>query len=194
EEAAPEIKREMDVSRDEIRIMTVHAAKGLEAPVVFLVDPGSAPVSNSHIPHLVPFIMKDLPVKGFLWRQGKDLSNPVLRGFEAQVRDKAEEEYRRLLYVGMTRAEDRLIVCGYHGARPAPVTWHTLVRDAFAGEPGVEQLDGGILGAPVLRFHVTPLQTVFPLEGEAPPEAAVPPLPPELTSALPAPPALPRPL
>ena len=47
----------------------------------------------------------------------------------------AEEEYRRLLYVGMTRAEDRLIVCGYFGKRTPPnTTWHAIVSRALTGE------------------------------------------------------------
>ncbi|WP_309086145.1 double-strand break repair helicase AddA [Chelativorans sp.] len=195
EGAAPEIKREMDQSRDEIRIMTVHAAKGLEAPVVFLVDPGSAPVSNNHMPCLMPFRMKDSPVKGFLWRQGKDLANSVARRFEAEVREKAAEEYRRLLYVGMTRAEDRLIVCGYHGVRgPAPSTWHTLVRNAFLQQPGTVELADPEICAPVLRFQVTPPSAKLPAES-APAEIASFPLPPELLQPLPPPPpTLPRPL
>ncbi|WP_163272209.1 double-strand break repair helicase AddA [Chelativorans alearense] len=195
EGAAPEIKREMDQSRDEIRIMTVHAAKGLEAPVVFLVDPGSAPVSNSHLPILMPFPMREArPVTGYLWRQGKDLSNSLARRFEADAREKAEDEYRRLLYVGMTRAEDRLIVCGYHGARPAPSTWQTLVRDAFAGQAETEERDDPKDCAPVLRFRVTPLSEAGPAEAVAAPETTVEPLPPEMRQPLPPPPSLPRPL
>ena len=55
ESAAPEIKREMDQGRAEVRIMTAHAAKGLEAPVVFLVDNGARPFSEQHLPRLLPF-------------------------------------------------------------------------------------------------------------------------------------------
>ncbi|WP_274423498.1 double-strand break repair helicase AddA [Chelativorans sp. YIM 93263] len=196
EGAAPEIKREMDQSRDEIRIMTVHAAKGLEAPVVFLVDPGSAPVSNSHMPNLMPFPMKGEgpPLTGYLWRQGRDLANSVARQFETDFRGKGEEEYRRLLYVGMTRAEDRLIVSGYHGVRgPAPLSWHTLVSEAFSDQAGTEMIEEPALKAPVLRFRVTPVsETAIEETGEM--ESETFDLPTELREPLPPPPALPRPL
>lgn len=197
EGAAPDIKREMDQSRDEIRIMTVHAAKGLEAPVVFLVDPGSAAVSNSHIPKLLPFPLKSFPGRtGYLWRKGKDLANSVMRGFEDEVKRKAEEEYRRLLYVGMTRAEDRLIVCGYYQARPSPQTWHSMVQAAFSGVEGAEERNEPEACAPVLRFRITPLvETVSEMPGEdAGTGEPVLPLPAELLQPLPPAPVFPRPL
>ncbi len=59
----------MDQGRAEVRIMTVHAAKGLEAPVVFLVDNGSRPFSEQHLPRLLPFDRD----AGKLW-QGQRLS------------------------------------------------------------------------------------------------------------------------
>jgi ATP-dependent helicase/nuclease subunit A len=51
---APEIKRELDETRDEVRVMTVHGAKGLEAPIVFLVDPGSPATTRSSSPSTSP--------------------------------------------------------------------------------------------------------------------------------------------
>ena len=51
--------------------------------------------------------------KGYLWRAAGDIANGNSRAAAARIKEAAEEEYRRLLYVGMTRAEDRLIVCGY---------------------------------------------------------------------------------
>ena len=134
----PEVKREMDQTRGEVRIMTAHAAKGLEAPVVFLVDGGAAPFSASHLPRLIPFDAprKGWRGKGFLWRAAAGSANSFSAGLEAEAKRKAEQEYRRLLYVAMTRAEDRLVVCGYHGARGRKDgTWHAMVEAALAGSP-----------------------------------------------------------
>ncbi|MDN2566220.1 double-strand break repair helicase AddA, partial [Aquibium sp. A9E412] len=174
ETAAPEIKREMDQTRDEVRIMTVHAAKGLEAPVVFLVDPGSAPMSDSHLPRLIPFTPQGggWPGDGVLWRAGKDVANTASRALEAEARAKGEEEYRRLLYVGMTRAEDRLIVCGYSGTRgPAAGCWHAIVTGALEGSEAVERRDAPEACRPVLRYRVTPQVAAAGPAEAAPPQA-----------------------
>ena len=139
ESAAPEVKREMDQGRGEVRIMTAHAAKGLEAPVVFLVDNGSRPFSEQHLPRLLPFASERglWQGTGYLWRASAIVANDNSRAAAARIREAAEEEYRRLLYVGMTRAEDRLIVCGYHGQQqPDAGTWHALVSAALVGAPG----------------------------------------------------------
>ncbi|MEC9243735.1 MAG: double-strand break repair helicase AddA [Pseudomonadota bacterium] len=194
---APEIKREMDQTRDELRIMTVHAAKGLEAPVVFLVDPGSAPFVSQHLPKLMPFAPRGegWQGKGFLWRAGKDVSNTVAATFEADAKIKAEEEYRRLLYVGMTRAEDRLIVCGYHGQRePQELTWLNVVRTALSGADRVEERANPAICAPVYRYRVSDAPAVKPDMEEAvqaTPETA---LPEALLTPPPMPVDLPRPL
>lgn len=131
ENASPDVKREVDQTRNEVRIMTVHAAKGLEAAVVFLVDGASAPSSEHHMPRLLPVTSakNEWSGPGFLWRPSTEMANSVTRSAIRRLRDAAEDEYRRLLYVGMTRAEERLIVCGYRGQRKAPDgIWHTLVE------------------------------------------------------------------
>ncbi|MFV0082871.1 3'-5' exonuclease, partial [Staphylococcus aureus] len=88
-------------------IMTVHAAKGLEAPVVFLVDGGGKAFNNQHVPGL-RMIRNDTPdaVPLPVWRPPGAASNSLIDADTAQLKTAAEEEYRRLLYVGMTRAAD----------------------------------------------------------------------------------------
>ncbi|MGP2491287.1 double-strand break repair helicase AddA [Mesorhizobium sp. PUT5] len=197
ENAGPEIKREMDQTRDEVRIMTVHAAKGLEAPVVFLVDSGAAPFSDQHLPRLMPFVASGAHWRGngYLWRAGSEVANGFSQQVAARARELADDEYRRLLYVGMTRAEDRLIVCGYHGKRaPAQTTWHSLVSRALVGGPETVETAHAVTREPVHRFRVLDLP---PLAREAKPDEAQPdfgPMPQSLFLPLQEVEDLPRPL
>jgi len=127
---APEIKREQDSGRNEVRIMTVHASKGLEAPIVFLVDSGSKAFISSHVPRFrfLKINSKDVPA----WVPLKSLSNALTVQDDTRLKEAAEEEYRRLLYVGMTRAADRLVICGYRGKRENDESWQALVRQALS--------------------------------------------------------------
>jgi ATP-dependent helicase/nuclease subunit A len=198
ESAGPEIKREMDQTRDEVRIMTVHAAKGLEAPVVFLVDSGSAPFSEQHLPRLMPFESRRglWEGSGFLWRSAAEVANGFSQEVARRAREKAEEEYRRLLYVGMTRAEDRLIVCGYYGKRvPAGTTWHAIVSGALGSAEKSEERQNPHTGEMVLRYRVTEVRQVMPESGsEKKAAASAGALPAQLLETLPEPASLPRPL
>ena len=166
--AAPEIKRELDQSRNEVRIMTVHASKGLEAAVVFLVDSGSAASAGGRTPNLLSFDMKEKDGwegKGFLFVPSKAHATQFTGNILNGLKVRAEEEYRRLLYVGMTRAEDRLIVCGYRGARFARDIWHDLVDDALAeaSEPFQHPVEGVV----AKRYRVTEPVPMVTVESDA---------------------------
>ena len=133
EGSAAEVKREMEGHAREVRIMTVHAAKGLQAPIVFLVDRGGKPFDAGKAPKL----LRD-DGGAFVWVPATaDLTHhtrPLRDADEVDTR----AEYRRLLYVGMTRAADRLIVCGYarEGAEAKTredETWHEMVSRALEG-------------------------------------------------------------
>ncbi len=135
----PEIKREFDQASGEVRVMTVHAAKGLEAPIVFVVDKCSAAFQSQHAPAIFQWGSGHLPKEhGYLWVPSSADHSSVTSPALAKEKRLAEEEYRRLLYVAMTRAEDRLIVCGYAGKPPKNgelklpnPNWHTMIGDAL---------------------------------------------------------------
>ncbi len=130
-----DIKRDTETGRDEVRVMTVHGAKGLEADVVFLVDNGTRPSMAIHD-------RRALPLHG----DGDDPDEPgplvwmrAVKRMPARVYDRvleerarAEEEYRRLLYVGLTRAKDRLYVVGISNRNSDKEQgWHALVTAAL---------------------------------------------------------------
>ncbi|MEJ8475206.1 double-strand break repair helicase AddA [Roseibium algae] len=136
--AAPtEIKRELTNSRGMVRIMTVHGSKGLEAKVVILVDPGGAPVSAIHDPAFLLRPRKDNPLlpPALVWLPNKADRTPWHGEAIDGLREGQEEEYRRLLYVALTRAEDRLVVCGWEPKRGAhEECWYNLVASVLKPE------------------------------------------------------------
>jgi ATP-dependent helicase/nuclease subunit A len=135
------VKRDMELARDEVRVMTVHGAKGLEAPVVYLADTVTPP-AGIYPPRLLPLPLGDGVPDCIAWAVAKRHDVPPLRGARDRALAAAEDEYRRLLYVAMTRAADRLIVCGAEGVRRRPPDcWYDLVFDALA-EKSIEVQNG----------------------------------------------------
>lgn len=156
ENFSPEIKREMDDAQQQVRIMTVHGAKGLEAPIVFLVDPGSAAFTAQHTPALLPINWQDehRTIGAVLWGNSSKQRSSQAGKIIENLKERAEEEYRRLLYVGMTRAADRLIVVGYAGKRGAKDTWHAMVEKGLqAHSKRVDVLDHGAIHYPAIQTN-----------------------------------------
>ncbi|MGE0213652.1 MAG: double-strand break repair helicase AddA [Parvibaculaceae bacterium] len=163
-----EIKRDTDQSAAEVRIMTVHGAKGLEAPVVILPDTCDPPSGRDDAPVLME---GEVPV----WRL-KTAHEPrrVTALREAHHR-KAHEEYNRLLYVAMTRAKDRLYVCGALAKEePDRDCWHTLVLDAL--KPRAREMRGtdGTLAGWRIEGSGIAADIAPDLPERAPPAAALP--------------------
>jgi ATP-dependent helicase/nuclease subunit A len=108
--ADTEVKRDMEISRDEVRVMTVHGAKGLEASVVIMVDTTSSPSDTQRL-RLI-HVPRGNGGTVTVWA-GKKADDPAaVKSAREAMLDDTEDEYRRLLYVAMTRAADRLIVAG----------------------------------------------------------------------------------
>ncbi|MBC7152464.1 MAG: double-strand break repair helicase AddA [Rhizobium sp.] len=197
ETEAPEVKREQDKDRDEVRIMTVHASKGLESPIVFLVDGGGKPFNHSHLAkfRLIETVsgLPPLPI----WVPNKALSNSLTDADVERRKQMAEEEYRRLLYVAMTRAADRLVICGYRGVREPGEIWHQMIADAlrhktdYCSEVQFSGPDGDWEG---LSWRLPGLEKEFETEDARTVDALDDLLPGALLRPLPASPGLPRPL
>jgi ATP-dependent helicase/nuclease subunit A len=149
-----EVTREGGEKADLVRVMTVHGAKGLESPVVIVPDVG-APRTGPRDDK--PFLAE----AGVVWSPSKGGDSAEAAALRARREADAEAERLRLLYVAMTRAEDRLVVCGAETGRrkkdqekPAadPLSWHALVEAGLraAGAEAFEAPTGeGLrLGAP----------------------------------------------
>jgi ATP-dependent helicase/nuclease subunit A len=138
------IKRDMEAAGSAVRVMTAHAAKGLEAKIVFLPDTCSAP-AGKHDPKLFTLGVGD--ELSLVWSRGKDSDPDALT--QARVAHRAAEaaEHRRLLYVAMTRAEERLYIAGFHRKTPpAEGCWHRMVEAALEGDcERLSDADGYIL-------------------------------------------------
>ncbi len=126
-----EVKRDLDQGMGEVRVLTVHGAKGLEAPIVILPDTTSVP--NQIEP--LQWVDGGLP----LWLiAGAPAMVPLAGRARFGAERRRDQEYRRLLYVAMTRAADRLYVCGWRQKIALSSTcWYELVRQGLASAAGV---------------------------------------------------------
>ena len=153
--AEPEIKREIELESNEVRVITAHSAKGLEKPIVFLVDPGGPAYGSSHHPKIA-WTDDGAP----LWIPKGEYRIALTENYFAEAERAAEEEYRRLLYVGMTRAADRLIVCGYVSERHLSAeNWHAMVKRGLQAPPADDKLNGRLEafddhGQPAWRWQI----------------------------------------
>ena len=137
EQGSSDIKRDMEQRADEVRIMTVHGAKGLEAPIVFLPDTASVPRAQG-----VTFISNSDDQKNgeILLRlpSSKDDDTDLTRTLRDERDAEDREEHFRLLYVAMTRARDELYICGAGEERENARTWYQAMRDGLLMMDGMD--------------------------------------------------------
>jgi ATP-dependent helicase/nuclease subunit A len=153
-----EVKRDMEQDRDEVRIMTVHGAKGLQAPIVFLPDTCQLPrTPGARLYELEKQGSPPGEVGHLIWPVAKR-KHDAIEAAKAAVLKAEIEEYHRLLYVAMTRARDRLYVCGWRGKNQLPDgCWYTLIDTGLAGLLSPVK---GADGAPVRRLELKPQERV----------------------------------
>ncbi|MBI3275630.1 MAG: double-strand break repair helicase AddA, partial [Methylocystis sp.] len=163
------VKRDMEGASGAVRVMTVHAAKGLEAKIVFLPDTCGAP-SGRHDPQI--FALGGEAAPALAWSMNMGADPPAIARARDRLREAARDEHRRLLYVALTRAEERLYVAGFHGPKgSASGCWYEMIRDALESSclsfddpenPGARLLRRGA-GVPE-RLSAPPAQALASLD------------------------------
>lgn len=134
------IKRDMETSQDAVRIMTVHGAKGLEAPIVFLPDTCGAPTGGARQRSAVQTGGGEV-----MWRAKAEMREPYSQEREDQARAAEIAEAKRLLYVALTRARDRLYIGGHLSGRrssPADGSWYQMLAEVMQ-TPARASTEGG---------------------------------------------------
>jgi ATP-dependent helicase/nuclease subunit A len=168
--ARAEVRRDMEMDRDEVRVMTVHGAKGLEANTVILADT-TTPPGGPRDPRLLAFDEGAL-----VWGTARANDVGAMAEARGQAQQEARDEYRRLLYVAMTRAAERLVICGTQGVNKIPDgCWYQLVETALAPLCVAEPADDG--DGEVLRYRKgepAPEKIVSPPEKRDAPKIALP--------------------
>jgi len=172
-----EIKRDLDgLRRREVRILTVHAAKGLQAPVVYLPDTCAAVDDRER----VLWVPQGPPLWAFRADETRVPTIDTLKGLAARLQ---REEHHRLLYVAMTRAGERLYIGGYHGKRPPRAgNWYSLVATGLGPvSESVSFASSSATGLRLTRGHSSdaPLPPATPPARRALPAWALRPAPAE---------------
>ncbi|HET6195656.1 MAG TPA: 3'-5' exonuclease, partial [Acetobacteraceae bacterium] len=128
-----EVKREAESAGNLVRVMTVHGAKGLQAPLVILPDTTSLPPDDRGILWATdPATRCEVPI----WSPRREIRCLAAERLREVAKQRRMEEHNRLLYVALTRAEDRLLVCGWETRRgPDDACWYRLVERGFDGLP-----------------------------------------------------------
>ena len=191
-------KGTVDVQRDpghaanEVRVMTVHGAKGLEAPVVIVADATADPAKLGRLPVSVEISVNGSD-KAPLLRPKKEERCPPFEEIIAAEEIGDLQEHFRLLYVALTRAADRLVVSGVQprekkdGSDPRPqYSWHRIVEQGMVevgASPGDAHVKLGygspfFLGAQAARTKIKVPAIVLPDWAlRSPPLEARPPKP-----------------
>jgi len=125
-----QIKRDLEQGLGKVRVMTVHGSKGLQGNIVFLPDTCSVPSAR----HETKLRWIGGAEPALLWAPLKDQEESLTAALAEDAAQLRAQEYRRLLYVAMTRARDRLYIGGWEGSRKPPEDcWYNLIDSALQG-------------------------------------------------------------
>ncbi|MEQ1774818.1 MAG: UvrD-helicase domain-containing protein [Burkholderiales bacterium] len=162
---------------DAVRILTVHGAKGLEAPIVWMLDATATPPARGYDALIEWPPDAPAPVHFSLWSKKDELSR-AQRVHHAREIEIAAREDLNLLYVAMTRAKQVLIVSGSQKKGSAE-TWYSRIRRAAVQLSGAEEDASRMIALGETLVHGAQASS------SAPEDAAVPQADPRMTRRMP---------
>jgi ATP-dependent helicase/nuclease subunit A len=128
-----ELKRQMEEGAGAVRLMTVHGSKGLEAPIVFLPDTIRANASKN-LREDIMWPERDDDAGVPLWVASSADAAEIYRTRQESAKALNMAEYRRLLYVALTRSSERLYIAGAQKSEPKYIdkrSWYFDIEKAF---------------------------------------------------------------
>jgi len=169
-----EVKREAEGAGGLVRVMTVHGAKGLQAPLVILPDTTALPPEEGGILWADDLKTgRSVPI----WSPRREIRCVAAQQLRDEASRRRMEEHNRLLYVALTRAEDRLVVCGWQTRRaPDDACWYRLIERGFDALPAERTVFDAWEGEH-LRYaspQLTEPERPHLASGEPPPTAQIP--------------------
>jgi len=140
------IKRELAEGGGGVRVMTVHGAKGLEAPIVILADAASKPSSQQTGKPV--YVLPDAPGPLLIHAARADQHVAQTLAIKTAIDANQAQEYWRRLYVAMTRAEDELYVTGMLTQKgKIEGSWYEAIEMALAPEAEIMRDPEGAVAA-----------------------------------------------
>ena len=166
-----DVKRDMEEAHGRIRVMTVHAAKGLEARIVFLIDTLHNPKGGGGKGEVLLRLDADDP-ETLIWSPSVTLDPPQAEAARQRLESEIFAESRRLLYVALTRARDRLYIAGARGPKEHKEHWQGLIDAALKDHANLVEVESEDAAGKVWQWRSLKVQPA-PAKALAAPPAPV---------------------
>jgi len=127
-------------SQSRVRILTIHASKGMEAPVVFLADATSIDSTSRAYQAIVDWPAEQSRPRSYLLAPPKKQQDDIVQQWLARNREKELKEDSNLLYVALTRAKQLLFVSGSEPKRGDNTGWYGRIREQLSRHMDLKEL------------------------------------------------------
>jgi len=121
----------MQTREPRVRIMTIHASKGLEAPVVYLADTINVAKDHSSLSTLIDWPVENKQPGHFQLVPPSKLQDSATKSFTKKLKLTQQKEDANLLYVAITRARQYLFISGCQPDKGPFTNWYQPVFDAL---------------------------------------------------------------